>query len=97
MQKNKNSNNIIKKDILQQYFNSSNAIFFFYIRKTTTCVVLGDEYIDGNFGCGVLQVVKGVIIHCKFSQSILTYLVTFTSSITQFSSPFEIELIIGLF
>ncbi len=41
--------------------------FFFYIRKTTTCVVLGDEDIDGNFGCGVLQVVKGVIIHCKFS------------------------------
>jgi hypothetical protein len=41
---------------------------FFYIKKAaTTCVVLGDEYIDGDFGCGVLQVVKGVITHCKFS------------------------------
>jgi hypothetical protein len=28
--------------------------YIFYILKktTTTCVVLGDKYIDGNFGCG---------------------------------------------
>lgn len=29
---------------------------FFYIKKATTCVVLGDKYIDGDFGYGVLQV-----------------------------------------
>jgi hypothetical protein len=30
---------------------------FFYIKKvTTTCVVLGDKYIGGDFGYGVLQV-----------------------------------------
>ncbi len=25
---------------------------FFYIKKFVTCVVLGDKYIDGDFGCG---------------------------------------------
>ncbi len=29
------------------------SLCFYILKKTaTTCVVLGDKYIDGNFGCG---------------------------------------------
>jgi hypothetical protein len=68
MQKKKYCSRIIKNIYCNNISTLLMQYIFFYIKKAiTTCVVLGDEYIDGDFGCGVLQVVKGVITHCKFS------------------------------
>lgn len=40
------------------YINSFDAIYLFLHKKkvATKCVSLEDEYIDGDFGCGVLKV-----------------------------------------